>query len=63
MFDSLATGTSSGTFLEQVRLSEVTDEQRPIADMIIGNIDKLRLSQGHPRGAFPRHSIEKIPMF
>src|SRR6185436_12601512 len=40
MFDSLATGTSlQEHLLEQVRLSEVTDEQRPIADMIIGNID------------------------
>jgi RNA polymerase sigma-54 factor len=40
MFDSLATGTSlQEHLLEQVRLSEVTDDQRPIADMIIGNID------------------------
>ncbi len=40
MFDSLATGTSlQEHLLEQVRLSEITDEQRPIADMIIGNID------------------------
>jgi RNA polymerase sigma-54 factor len=40
MFDSLASGTSlQEHLLEQVRLSEVTDEQRPIADMIIGNID------------------------
>jgi RNA polymerase sigma-54 factor len=40
MFDSLANGTSlQEHLLEQVRLSEVTDEQRPVADMIIGNID------------------------
>jgi RNA polymerase sigma-54 factor len=40
MFDSLATGTSLQEHLmEQVRLSEITDEQRPIAEMIIGNID------------------------
>ncbi len=40
MFDSLATGTSlQEHLLEQVRLSEVTDEQRPVADMLIGNID------------------------
>lgn len=40
MFDSLATGTSlQEHLLEQVRLSEITDEQRPVADMIIGNID------------------------
>src|ERR1043166_1039173 len=40
MFDSLATGTSLQEHLiEQVRLSEITDEQRPIAEMLIGNID------------------------
>ncbi len=40
MFDSLATGTSlQEHLLEQVRLSEITDEQRPIAEMLIGNID------------------------
>jgi len=40
MFDSLTTGTSlQEHLLEQVRLSEVTDEQRPIAEMLIGNID------------------------
>ena len=40
MFDSLATGTSlQEHLLEQVRLSEVTDEQRPVAEMLIGNID------------------------
>ncbi len=40
MFDSLATGTSlQEHLLEQVRLSEVSDEQRPVAEMIIGNID------------------------
>jgi RNA polymerase sigma-54 factor len=40
MFDSLATGTSLQEHLmEQVRLSEIGDEQRPIAEMVIGNID------------------------
>jgi RNA polymerase sigma-54 factor len=40
MFDSLATGTSlQEHLLEQVRLSEISDEQRPIAEMIVGNID------------------------
>ena len=40
MFDSLASGTSlQEHLLEQVRLSEVTDDQRPVAEMIIGNID------------------------
>lgn len=40
MFDSLVANTSlQETLLEQVRLSELTDEQRQIAEMIIGNID------------------------
>ena len=40
MFDSLVAGTSlQEKLLEQVRLSELTEEQWPIAEMIIGNID------------------------
>src|SRR5829696_1595899 len=40
MFDSLVAGTSlQENLMEQVRLSEISDEQRPIAEMIIGNID------------------------
>src|SRR5438552_504691 len=40
MFDSLVAGTSlQESLLEQVRLSEVSDEHRPIAELIIGNID------------------------
>lgn len=40
MFDSLASGTSLQEHLmEQLRLSELTEEQRPIAEMLIGNID------------------------
>jgi RNA polymerase sigma-54 factor len=40
MFDSLVAGTSlQENLMEQVRLSDITDEQRPIAEMIIGNID------------------------
>jgi RNA polymerase sigma-54 factor len=40
MFDSLVANTSlQETLLEQVRLSELDDEQRQIAEMIIGNID------------------------
>ena len=40
MFDSLTTGTSlQEHLLEQMRMSEITDEQRPIAEMLIGNID------------------------
>lgn len=40
MFDSLVSGTSlQEQLMEQVRLSDLTEEQRPIAEMIIGNID------------------------
>ncbi|MDX1952525.1 MAG: RNA polymerase factor sigma-54 [Verrucomicrobiota bacterium] len=40
MFDSLVAGTSlQEELLEQVRTSELDDEQRGIAEMIIGNID------------------------
>jgi RNA polymerase sigma-54 factor len=40
MFDSLVADTSlQEDLLEQVRLSDLSEEQRPIAEMIIGNID------------------------
>ncbi|MGD1085462.1 MAG: RNA polymerase factor sigma-54 [Verrucomicrobiota bacterium] len=40
MFDSLVAGTSlQETLLEQMRFSDLTEEQRAIAEMIIGNID------------------------
>ena len=40
MFDSLVAGTSlQEVLLEQVRDSALTDEQRPIAELLIGNID------------------------
>lgn len=40
MFDSLVAGTSlQENLMEQVRLSDISDGQRPIAEMIIGNID------------------------
>jgi RNA polymerase sigma-54 factor len=40
MFDSLVAGTSlQENLLDQVRVSELTDEQRSVAEMIIGNID------------------------
>jgi RNA polymerase sigma-54 factor len=40
MFDSLAAGTSlSESLMDQVREMEWTDEQRDIAELIIGNID------------------------
>jgi len=41
MFDSLVAGTSlQENLLDQVRLSDLDEEQRPIAEMIIGNIDE-----------------------
>src|SRR5262245_37967227 len=40
MFDSLVAGTSlQENLMEQVRLSELSEEHRPVAEMIIGNID------------------------
>jgi RNA polymerase sigma-54 factor len=40
MFDSLVAGTSlQENLLEQVRMSELNEEQRGVAEMIIGNID------------------------
>jgi RNA polymerase sigma-54 factor len=40
MFDSLVVGTSlQEMLLTQVRESAMTEDQRPVADMIIGNID------------------------
>jgi RNA polymerase sigma-54 factor len=40
MFDSIVAGTSlAEKLLEQVRDSDLTDEQRPVAELIIGNID------------------------
>src|ERR1041385_870747 len=40
MFDSLVAGTSlQENLLDQVRMSELTDEQRAVAEMIIGNVD------------------------
>jgi RNA polymerase sigma-54 factor len=40
MFDSLVAGTSlQENLLEQMRLSDISEENRPIAEMVIGNID------------------------
>ena len=40
MFDSIVAGTSlAEKLLEQVRDSSLTEEQRPVAELIIGNID------------------------
>jgi RNA polymerase sigma-54 factor len=39
MFDSLVAGTSlQENLLEQMRFSDLTEEQKPIAEMIIGNV-------------------------
>src|SRR5204863_5050393 len=41
MFDSLVAGTSlQENLLDQVRLSDMTEEQCSVAEMIIGNIDE-----------------------
>jgi RNA polymerase sigma-54 factor len=66
MFDSLVAGTSlQETLLEQMRFSDLTDEQRPIAEMIIGNIDDSgRLNGSIDELAFatsvPREKIEPV---
>ncbi len=40
MFDSMTVGVSLQEHLmEQVRLSEISDEQRPLAEVLVGNID------------------------
>ncbi|HEX3987787.1 MAG TPA: RNA polymerase sigma-54 factor, partial [Verrucomicrobiae bacterium] len=42
MFDSLVAGTSlQENLLEQMRFSDIPDDQKSIAEMIIGNIDDL----------------------
>ena len=54
MFDSLVAGTSlQESLLEQMRFSDLTTDQKPIAEMIIGNIDDRRLSQGHASMSCP----------
>jgi len=41
MFDSLVAGTSlQESLLEQVRLADLPDEQRQIAELVVGNIDE-----------------------
>jgi len=47
LFDSITSGTSlQEHILEQVRLSEISDEQRPIAEMLVGNIDDYGILNG-----------------
>ena len=54
MFDSLVAGTSlQENLLEQMRFSDMTDEQRPIAEMIIGNID----DKGYLKGSIDELSF------
>lgn len=44
LFDSITTGTSlQEHLLEQVRMSELTDEQQSVAELIVGNIDDYGL--------------------
>jgi len=50
MFDSLVANTSlQESLLEQVRLSELDEEQQQIAEMIIGNVD----DRGYLRATIP----------
>jgi RNA polymerase sigma-54 factor len=63
MFDSLVAGTSlQETLLEQMRFSEMTDGQRRIGEMIIGNIDERgRLNETVDALAFSSgETVEKI---
>ena len=55
MFDSLVAGTSlQESLLEQVRISELDEDQRPIAEMIIGNIDDY---------GYLKASIDELSLF
>lgn len=66
LFDSITSGTSlQEHILEQVRLSELTDAQRPVADMIIGNIDdygylKATLEELSASTSIPVPQIEEV---
>jgi RNA polymerase sigma-54 factor len=66
MFDSLVAGTSlQENLLEQMRFSDLTEEQRAIAEMIIGNIDdKGRLTAKPEELSFstniPKEKIETV---
>lgn len=66
MFDSIVAGTSlQETLLEQVRLSELNDSEKQVAEMIIGNID----DRGYLRATvdelafstnIPKEDIQKV---
>ena len=63
MFDSLVAGTSlQENLIDQVRMSELNDEQRGVAEMIIGNIDDYGyLQSSADELAFSTNiSVEKI---
>jgi RNA polymerase sigma-54 factor len=63
MFDSLVAGTSlQEILLEQMRSSELTEEQWPVGEMIIGNIDdRGRLSESIEALSFSSgESLDKI---
>ena len=61
MFDRSSRVLLQENLLDQVRLSELADDQRPIAEMIIGNIDdygylKASLDELAFSAIFPRKS-------
>jgi len=66
MFDSLTAGTSlQEHLLEQVRLSELSDEDRPIAEMLVGNIDdygylKATVEELSFSTSIPAETIERV---
>jgi RNA polymerase sigma-54 factor len=66
MFDSITVGTSlQENLIEQTRLSELTEEQRLVAEMIIGNIDdygylKSSVEEMHAATSIPGETIEAV---
>src|SRR6266516_1869294 len=66
MFDSLVAGTSlQETLLEQVRESVLTEEQWPIAEMLIGNIDdygylKVGIEELASSTGLPAEKIQEV---
>src|SRR6059058_2676218 len=61
MFDSLVAGTSlQELLLEQVRESSLKEEQWPVAEMLIGNIDDYGYLKAGPPGATPEEMINEL---
>ncbi len=61
MFDSLVAGTSlQEHLLEQMRLSDLPEDQRPIAEMIIGNIDDYGYLNPSPNAKPPLNAEQII---